>query len=78
MAETITAKDDDARRLEWAFLRILNRLPEPEEVRKLTEYLGAFQTKLAASGTGTKDATLSAWQSVCHILMASNEFIYVD
>ncbi len=68
----------DRQRLETAYLRLFGRKPAPEETDDLLHYLAAFRGKTADSGLKPEDPNLFAWQSVCHILMSSNEFIYVD
>ena len=62
-----------AGRLEKAYLRILNRGPKPEEVKSGLSYIENFQKEYPGS-----IHTLDGWQSFCRILMASNEFIYLD
>ena len=69
---------DNRRRMETAYLRLFGRRPAADEVDELLAYLSAFQKKAADSRMKTADPNLSAWQSVCHILISSNEFIYVD
>jgi hypothetical protein len=63
----------DGVRLEHAYLRTLNRRPSAEERDLGLTYLANFQKKLDSSAS-----RLDAWQSLCRILIASNEFIYVD
>jgi hypothetical protein len=62
----------DSGRIEQAYLRTLNRRPDAEEIDTGLTYLAALQGRFSAvSG-------LDAWQSLCRILIASNEFVYVD
>lgn len=61
----------DGRRLERAYLRILQRRPAPEEFDGGYRYLESFQRTFGASA-------LDAWESLCRALISSNEFIYVD
>jgi len=63
---------DDAQRLERVFLRTLNRPPSGSEKDSALSYLGAYRRKFAGK------TEMEAWQSLCRVLMASNEFIYVD
>jgi len=63
----------DSGRIERAYLRALNRPPDAEETDTGLTYLGALKSRFASS-TGDLDA----WQSLCRILIASNEFVYVD
>jgi len=58
-------------RIRLAYLRILNRPATEDEVMKSRDYLSSFHEKFAKSVN-------EAWQSFARILMASNEFIYLD
>ncbi|MEX2261835.1 MAG: PSD1 and planctomycete cytochrome C domain-containing protein [Bryobacteraceae bacterium] len=62
----------DAQRLESAYLRILNRKPAGGEVDAGLTYIAGFTSKFRDQDRE------AAWQSFCRILMASNDFIYVD
>ena len=61
----------EPRRLEEIYIRILDRRPEPGEIDAGLTYIQSLRRKW----TEIDEAT--AWQSLCHALMASNEFIYV-
>ncbi|HWB98334.1 MAG TPA: DUF1549 domain-containing protein [Bryobacteraceae bacterium] len=69
---------DDRQRLQAAYLRMFGRRPDAGEIDDLLTYIAAFRKKAADSGRKPADPNLLAWQSVCHILISSNEFIYVD
>jgi cytochrome c553 len=73
VAEDLLAMKDapDKRRLEEAYLRILNRKPEPDEIDAALTYISQFEKKYPGP-------ELNAWQSFVHLLMASNEFVYLD
>ena len=58
--------------MERAYIRLLNRKPAANEVDAALSYLQSYKSKYA------QQDDLKAWQSFCHILLASNEFIYVD
>jgi Protein of unknown function (DUF1553) len=58
-------------RVDDLYLKILNRKPRPDEIDAALTYMDRFKTKFHADD-------LAAWQSFCHILLTSNEFIYVD
>ena len=64
---------DDALRLERAYLAVLNRNPTPEEVEDAVGYLDRYEERFPGA-TARRDA----WGSYCRVLMASNEFIYLD
>jgi hypothetical protein len=67
-----TAKDDAAR-LASAYRRILNRSASQDELTAGLKYIAGFQQKFAGEQSAQK-----AWQSYCRILMASNDFLYLD
>jgi Protein of unknown function (DUF1553) len=61
----------DRDRLEAMFLKALDRKPQPDEVDAASTYMNRYKEKFHAD-----DAV--AWQSFFHILLTSNEFIYVE
>ena len=63
----------NAQRLERAYLITLNRRAESYEIESGLAYLDRLGREPAAS---MED--LDAWQSLCRVLMASNEFIYLE
>ena len=75
LAKTLLADTslNDSARVESLYRRVLNRQAEKEEIEQSLKYVAAFKQK--ASGE-TADA--KAWQSLCRVLMASNDFLYVD
>jgi transposase-like protein len=75
VAESLLAEKDasDSRRIQEAYLRILNRTPASGEVDSALTYLKKYETKFGGSAP-----ELSAWQSLCHVLISSNEFLYLD
>ncbi len=64
---------DNAQRIDRAYLTILNRSATAEEI----ESGGAYLERFARDNPGAL-AARDAWESLCKILIASNEFIYVD
>ena len=75
LARALLSKEklSDAGRLGKAYLRILNRGPKPEEIESGLSYIENFQKEYPDS-----IHILDGWQSFCRILMASNEFMYLD
>ena len=75
LAETLLAMKDgnDARSVEAAYTKILNRAPSADEVDSSLTYIEKYSAKY-----GGKTPQLEAWQSLCHILLSSNEFLYLD
>jgi hypothetical protein len=72
LADRVLAQSKaDTRRLEEAYVAILDRRPDPSEIDMGLTYMQNLRRKW-------KDINEEkAWQSFCHALMASNEFIYV-
>jgi uncharacterized protein DUF1553/uncharacterized protein DUF1549/cytochrome c len=64
---------DDAQIVRRAYLRILNRRPSPDEVASARKYLAGYRAKFVR---GKK--RLDAWASLSRVLMATNDFNYVD
>jgi Protein of unknown function (DUF1553) len=62
----------DSDRIEQAYLRTLNRRPDAEEIDAGLSYMSSLRKKFSTIDN------LGAWESLCRILIASNEFIYVD
>jgi Protein of unknown function (DUF1549)/Protein of unknown function (DUF1553)/Planctomycete cytochrome C len=63
----------DAARIEAAYARILNRHPDKGEVEQALNYIAGFKQRFAGEKADQK-----AWQSLCRVLMSSNDFVYVD
>jgi hypothetical protein len=63
----------DAQRVETAYLMVLTRKPEAAEVDEALSYLASLTERI-----GTPDANRTAWQSFCHVLMSTSEFLYLN
>jgi len=66
MAVALQAEPTDANRLSRAYHLTLGRPPRPDERTAWRSFLEGF------------DEPLSAWQSVCRVLVSSNEFVYIE
>jgi chemotaxis regulatin CheY-phosphate phosphatase CheZ len=75
VARTLTrdAMAGDSQPIEQAWLSVLIRPPSDADVRDALEYIRGFE-KL----TSVPDARARAWKSYCRILLASNDFIYLN
>ena len=67
------APNDPALRVANAYSLILNREASKGEIAAARQYIEGFQQKV----TGEK-AEAAAWQSLCRILLSSNDFLYLD
>jgi hypothetical protein len=63
----------DAARIESAYVIILNRRPDKDEIDQGLNYIAGFKQKFAGENADQK-----AWRSLLRALMSSNDFIYVD
>ncbi len=63
----------DAQRIERAYLMALTRRPAADETDSALSYLASLEAKLPGDGR-----RLAAWQSLCHVLISTNEFLYLD
>jgi hypothetical protein len=52
---------------------VLTRKPDGGEVDTALTYIGSVEKQF-----DKPDAHVTAWQSLCHILMSTNEFLYLD
>jgi hypothetical protein len=75
LAQEVAAKysADTAARVRSLYLRVLNRPPAPDELDIALSYVNSFTTKFAGKRTES-----DAWFSFARVLIASNEFIYLD
>ena len=73
--ESANATPNDRVRMAWQFA--LGRTPKPSEIALALNHLSEQQTRFkdSASGNSPEDLALA---SLCHVLINSNEFIYVD
>ncbi len=68
-----TALPDDKARIEKAYLMAFTRPPEAAEIDTALSYIASLAQKLPSEG-----AKESAWRSFCHVLVSTNEFLYLD
>ena len=69
----------DAARVDRAYLMALARKPTSDELQFSLDYVRNYPSSSLQKISGeTTDHQLTAWQGLCRILMASNEFHYVD
>ncbi|MBI5799512.1 MAG: PSD1 domain-containing protein [Verrucomicrobia bacterium] len=69
-AALLASSNDDARRLELAYLKAYARPPTAKELVRAKKFLADFKPDSAASP--------SAWAVLCQSLLAANEFIYLN
>lgn len=75
--------DPPARQARWIYLSALGRPPAAEEEAAMraswSELLAAWERELEAKGTPSRrEAQVRAWGTICHTMMNSAQFLYVD
>jgi hypothetical protein len=68
------AGDDIDRRIERVFVLALTRAPSPGEL----EWAKAFLTRQAEVRRGAAGAEIAAFADFCHVILNTNEFLYLD
>jgi hypothetical protein len=69
---------DDAQRVCAAYQRAYGRPPSSQETARALEFIKAYDDELAGDGLGLHERRLRAWQAWCRVVLASNEFLYVE
>jgi hypothetical protein len=70
----LDSNDSDADRAKRAYWLLLTREPTPEELEQGLRYIANYPVER----TNPLDAKTTAWQGFCRVLIASNEFHYLD
>jgi hypothetical protein len=71
----MAAGSNDGERLIAGYRLALGRTPEPGEVSRCVSHL----VKVGAGTEGSEaEQTRAAWTSLARVLLASNEFLYID
>ena len=79
LAGRLLGQSSDPRQcIRQAFALLWARAPAEEEVERAVAYLEHFRGRLETEGTPPDQAARQAWNSYAHILLAANEFVYVD
>jgi len=73
-----SAGADSAARIELAFRLALGRKPQDIELKHSLEFLGKQTRGYETTNTPTEKATQMALADLCHMLLSSNEFLYVE
>ena len=62
----------------FAFLAALSREPNADELSLLNDFATTQQARYATGGDPAESARHKALADLCHMLLVSNEFVYVD
>lgn len=69
---------DPQRRVQAAYEWILGRPATEEEITRAGRFLEHCRRELRAENADEDEREARAWQSLCRVLIASNEFLYCD
>jgi hypothetical protein len=69
---------DESGRVKQAYMLAFGRPPSHTELARALAFVGRVQEVLAREQLNSEERRLRAWQSLCHTLVASNEFVYVN
>jgi hypothetical protein len=76
-AARVEAADCTPKQVETAFRLAFARKPTPTEARAATAFLEKLQARFAAEKAAPADAAHKALARLCHMLLCTNEFLYV-
>jgi hypothetical protein len=68
---------DDAGRVVLLYERAYGRPPTPDESRVAAAYLERFERTLGPAVPEADARRLGAWQALCQVVLASNEFLFI-
>ena len=68
----------DADRVKTAYMRAYSRPATAEEAQKCQNFLAKYADSLTTAEPDAAKRRLRAWDSLCQIILASNEFLYVN
>ena len=63
----------EAARIRQMYLKIFCREPDNAEIDSALSYIASLKERLSK-----QDSKLTAWTSFCHVLLAANEFLYIE
>jgi hypothetical protein len=73
LAKLTTEANSEEERVRWIYQRAFSRDPEEEELQTALRFVG----KIAK--TAHRDSTNAGpWQQLAHVLLAANEFVFID
>ena len=76
--QAMQSERDIDSRIDWVYRRILQRLPVEKERMAVRQFLSVTPQQSDASPEVSSEETLRRWQSLCRVLISSNEFHYVE
>lgn len=71
-------QSDDSKRIEQLYLLAYGRNVTPDEIEQAKSFVVDFEKALQATEPDPANRHLRAWASLCQIVLAANEFIYLQ
>jgi cytochrome c553 len=72
-------KLDDAGRIRTTYQRVYGRAATNDEVTRNLDFIARYADALQEEGVAdANDRRVRSWQGLCRVLLAANEFIYID
>jgi hypothetical protein len=69
---------DEAGRVALAYALAYNRPPSADEEDMARRYLARYREELVRTGAKPETHDVEAWDSLARVLLAANEFVYID
>jgi len=68
---------DDRSRIERIYQMAYGRLPSRKEVARAKIFLQSYAQTITAADANPQQIHSQMWRSLCHVILAANEFIYI-
>lgn len=76
LAEEQTA--DAAARILWLYHRVYSRPPDDDELKLALQFVNPAVAEVASAPATSEAGNATKWQQLAHVLLAGNEFVFVD
>jgi hypothetical protein len=70
--------EDDRQRISQLYARCFGRTATSLEQNRAVNFLADFRARTPSPGRDADSVDMDAWSALAHVLLASNEFIYVQ
>jgi hypothetical protein len=80
LAERLRAAEcaDDESRVCAAYELAFGRAPSRTEIGRVLDFIKSYEDELENDGLSPPERRKGAWEAWCRVLLASNEFIYIN